>query len=140
VMGKKNNYYLPIITIIISLLCIPLICSAEDSDNQVEIDNDLVYYGKNKASSIKSPCEIELSTVLETIPEYRKLQDENINTKDARYWVLWKRINAKLNSGYSMLARKYSYDSIGELGYIHNYPDPIPNKTSELINIISNKK
>lgn len=139
-MGMKRKYYLPIITVIISLLCIPLICSAEDTDSQVEVDKDQVYYGKYKADTIKSPCEIELNTVLETIPEYRKLQDENINTKDARYWVLWKRINAKLNNGYSVLARKYSYDSIGELGYIHNYPDPIPNKTSELINIISNKK
>jgi hypothetical protein len=139
-MGKSVTTFLSILSIILITLLIALNGFADESKNPVEVEKDKVYYGSCNPDSINSPCEIELARVLENIPEYQKIRDEKIGADDAHYWVLWKKINHKLNKGYRILSRKYAYDSIGELGYIHNYPDPVPNKTNELIKIITNKR
>jgi hypothetical protein len=75
-----------------------------------------VYFGNPR--NYRNPAELEAAKVFQVIPEYQELVRQKLDNSDPRYWSLMDRANTRFIRALVSVAKKYSYDLIGEKGFL----------------------
>ena len=102
------------------------------------VDRTAIYYGRTKHP--KTPAVCAADDVWAEIPEYKKIIDEELTDSDPRYHLLLKRATKRFQRALKKLARRDSYDMIGEVGSIKalgKKKKSIPTATKDLIDLVT---
>lgn len=93
----------------------------QDKKPSVKILNKTqVYYPATikKGATFKKPATLVSSTVFDAIPEWKKIKDKKLTTKDAEYHLLLKAANDKFAKALDKVQKDGSFDIIAEAGAI----------------------
>jgi hypothetical protein len=89
------------------------------------VDATQVYYGDPRAT--KKPAVVDADKVFGEIPEYKKIRDDGLTEKDARYAVLLHKATCKFKKAVKKAAEKGAYDLVANTGAVtwegHDIPD-----------------
>lgn len=102
------------------------------------VDSSAVYYGSGKHP--KTPAVCAADDVWAKIPEYQTIVDDELTASDPRYHLLLKRATKRFQRALKKLARRDSYDMIGETGSIKavgKKKKAIPSVTKDLIDLVT---
>jgi len=75
-----------------------------------------VYFGNPR--SYRNPAELHAKTVLQVIPEYRRLIKEDLDPSDPRYWLLMDKAYKRFIAAVVSVAKRYDYDLVGEKNFL----------------------
>ena len=89
------------------------------------IDETQVYYGK--VAGCKAPAVVDSARVYRNIPEYRKILDQKLTSKDAEYSILMVNATRKFRAAVGAAATDAARDLVGNVGSVtwegHEIPD-----------------
>ena len=103
------------------------------------VDPDGIYYRTIRGKHPKAPAVLVADTVWAAIPEYQKIVEDGLTEDDAKYHLLLKKATERFNKALKKLAKRDSYDMLGEVGSIEargEKPKPIPVATSDLVELV----
>ena len=84
---------------------------------RAKVDTGLVYYGDSE-QDYYAPGEIDCAEIFVQIPEYRKILEENLDTKSGKYWTLLRKANDKFQVAVRKTAKNHGLDLICETGQV----------------------
>ena len=102
------------------------------------VDKDDIYFGSGK--SPKAPATIRVDDVWAEIPEYKKILADDLGDDDPEYHLLFKKATERFNKALEKVAKRESYDMIGEEGAIKvkgKSDVKIPDATADLIEVVT---
>lgn len=102
------------------------------------VDRAAVYFGSGKHP--KTPAVCNADDVWAKIPEYQTIVDDELTASDPRYHLLLKKATKRFQRALKKLARRDSYDMIGEIGSIKavgKKKKTIPTVTKDLIDLVA---
>ena len=102
--------------------------------DKVYIDINGIYLGD--ADNYKKPAVISIKDIIASHPGYKLVLKHNLNSEQAKYWILTDKINDDINKVLKQISRQSGWDLIGETGFITNSPLYIPDITDQVIKVI----
>ena len=127
------------IALALTAVLLPAADAADEPKHDFEVVNaSAIYYGRAKHP--KTPAQCRADDVWAQIPEYKKILDEELTDNDPRYHLLLKRATKRFQSALKKLAKRDSYDVIGEIGSIKavgKKKKAIPSVTKALIDLVT---
>lgn len=97
---------------------------------------DQIYYGVGKHP--RAPAVLRADDVWAAIPEYKQILDDKLTDDDARYHLLMKKAAERYGKALKKLAKRDSYDMLGEVGSIRALgKKKIPDVTEEMIKLVT---
>jgi len=110
---------------------------ADDSEAAFEVvDTDSIYLGTGK--NPKAPGVMVADDVWKEIPEYKKILDDDLTEDDPEYHLLMLKATERFNKALKALAKRDSYDMLGEVGSIKSTNGAkIPDVTKEMIKLVT---
>jgi hypothetical protein len=109
---------------------------AETKHDFEVVKADEIYYGSGKHP--KAPGVMEADTVWAEIPEYKQILEDELTDEDAQYHLLMKKAAERFSKCLKKLAKRDSYDMLGETGSIKALgKKKIPVVTKEMIKLVT---
>jgi len=109
---------------------------ADDGTAFEVVDTDGIYLGTG--SHPKAPGVLVADDVWKEIPEYKKILEDELDEDDPEYHLLMLKATERFNQALKALAKRDSYDMLGEKGSIKaNNGDKVPDVTSEMIKLVT---
>lgn len=111
---------------------------AEEVRSWKVVDSEGIYYGEGEHP--KAPAVISADEVWDAIPEYRKIVDQDLSEDDPKYHLLMKRATERFQKALGKIAKRESYDMIGEVGSIESAGDvkkDPPDATADMVDAVS---
>jgi hypothetical protein len=111
--------------------------AGDDDDPAFEVvDPDGIYYGSG--SRPKTPGEMTADDVWAEIPEYKKIVEDDLDEDDPEYHLLLAKATERFNQALKTLAKRDSYDMLGEVGAIVAKGEAtIPDVTKDMIKLVT---
>jgi len=103
------------LTAILILTAVPL-CASAASIAKENVDPQKIFWGNSQQFS--KPAEINLVTLIEKTPEYKKLVNKKLDSSDAKYWILMTQAQERVTKSIVRVARTKQFDLICETGYL----------------------
>jgi hypothetical protein len=95
-----------------------------------------IYFGSGKHP--KAPGVMTADDVWAAIPEYKRILEDELTDEDARYHLLMKKAAERFSKALKKLAKRDSYDMLGEDGSIKALgKKTIPAVTKEMIKLVT---
>ena len=118
------------------LLMGPSIVLAEEDAAYEVVDPDGIYLGKG--THPKTPAVLVADDVWKEIPEYKKILDNELDEDDPEYHLLMLKATERFNQALKSLAKRDSYDMLGETGSIvAKGTGKIPDVTADMIKLVT---
>ena len=120
------------------VLCAASASHAASKHDFEVVDSSAIYYGSGKHP--KTPAVCAADDVWAEIPEYKTIVEDELTASDPRYHLLLKRATKRFQRALKKLARRDSYDMIGESGSIKavgKNKKSIPTVTRDLIDLVT---
>lgn len=118
-----------------------LALSVADESHDFEVaDEDGIYFGEGKHP--KSPAVCTADDVWEKIPEYKQIQDEELDEDDPKYHLLLAKATERFRKALEKIADRDDYDMVGEVGSIRALGEgdkkkEIPDVTEDLVDFVT---
>lgn len=110
--------------------------AAEDEAAFEVVDTDGIYLGTGK--NPKAPGVMVADDVWKEIPEYKKILDDDLTEDDPEYHLLMLKATERFNKALKALAKRDSYDMLGEIGSIKSTNGAkVPDVTKEMIKLVT---
>ena len=118
-------------------LALPNAARGDEEDAAFEVvDPEGVYFGKG--THPKTPGVLVADDVWKEIPEYKKILDDELDEDDPEYHLLMLKATERFNQALKALAKRDSYDMLGETGSIvAKGTGKIPDVTSDMIKLVT---
>ncbi|MHC4940166.1 MAG: hypothetical protein ACYTHK_14555 [Planctomycetota bacterium] len=119
------------------VLCAASAAAAAGKHSFDVVDRTAIYYGSGKHP--KAPAVCDADDVWGRIPEYQTIVADELTASDPRYHLLLKKATKRFQRALRKLARRDSYDMIGEIGSIKavgKKSKSIPTVTKDLIELV----
>ncbi|MCI0650861.1 MAG: OmpH family outer membrane protein [Planctomycetes bacterium] len=111
-----------------------LAATAAAAETCVIVDKTQVYYGNPK--SFKKPATIVRTKVYDEIPAYKKIKDEKLDSRDARYHFLIAEASKVFGENLTKVAKDKGFDLVAELDAITVTGQPLTDLTPDVIKTI----
>jgi len=111
---------------------------ADDSEEAAfeVVDADGIYLGKG--THPKTPGVLVADDVWKEIPEYKKILADDLDDDDPEYHLLMLKATERFNQALKALAKRDSYDMLGETGSIKaKNGKRIPDVTADMIKLVT---
>lgn len=99
---------------------------AAQSISKDKVDPTKIYWGASNSASFDKPGAVEWAELLKATPEYDEIRKKKIEQGTARYWILRKDAEDRVNVAIDEVAKVGSYDLIAESSYLSSL-DPAIN-------------
>ena len=107
----------------------------EDAAFEV-VDPDGIYLGKG--THPKTPAVLVADDVWKEIPEYKKILEDELDEDDPEYHLLMLKATERFNQALKSLAKRDSYDMLGESGSIvAKGTAKLPDVTADMIKLVT---
>lgn len=135
-MLGKGAFRLLILAAVVGCLAVPNVARGDEDAAFEVVDPDGVYYGKGTRP--KTPGVLVADDVWKEIPEYKKILDDELDEDDPEYHLLMLKATERFNQALKALAKRDSYDMLGETGSIvAKGTGKIPDVTSDMIKLVT---
>jgi hypothetical protein len=107
----------------------------EDAAYEV-VDPEGIYLGTG--THPKTPGVMTADDVWKEIPEYKQIIEDELTEDDPKYHLLMLKATERFNQALKTLAKRESYDMLGEVGAIvAKSGGEIPDVTAEMIKLVT---
>jgi hypothetical protein len=136
-LGKGSLRVLVFAAGFICLVCGPEVALGEEAEAAFDVvDTDGIYFGKGMHP--KAPAVLVADDVWKEIPEYKKILADDLTEDDPEYHLLMLKATERFNQALKALAKRESYDMLGETGSIvAKNGGKIPDVTSEMVKLVT---
>lgn len=103
-------------------------------------DPKKVYLGS--LNSFESPCEVDLSAVVQESPEFQRIRKRDIKRGTGEYWILMEKASQRSLRAVASYAKDAGHDLVAGIGYLGSLDPAIvaEDVTEKVIEVVTDAK